>query len=82
MPIFEFECRICGTIFEDLCTASEIIKCVNCGSENVIKKMTAPAPLKKGAFPFKPGPVHPLAKSPNRPMACGACHTQNGNNDN
>ena len=77
MPIFEFECNDCGEFFEELCGADlDGIKCPKCNSTNFVQRMTAPSPLKKGAFPFKPGPVHPIARSPNRPRQCGACQPQ------
>ena len=34
--------------------------------------MSVPSPLKTGAFPFKPGPVHPLASKMGKGLAgCG-----------
>ena len=34
--------------------------------------MSVPSPLKTGAFPFKPGPVHPLASRMGKGLAgCG-----------
>jgi hypothetical protein len=34
--------------------------------------MSVPSPLKTGAFPFKPGPVRPMSKTP-PPCAAGGC---------
>lgn len=77
MPIYEFKCAACGLVFEELCNSPDKAQCPSCGSEQTELKISAPAPLKKGAFPFKPGPVHPLAASPNRPGMCGTCNTGN-----
>ncbi|MEW6063604.1 FmdB family transcriptional regulator [Desulforamulus profundi] len=44
MPIFEFSCRACGKFFEKLLLAGreEQIKCPECASEDVEKKISAP----------------------------------------
>ena len=63
MPLYEFECQRCGEIFEKLVGSLETdIVCPKCLSAGAEKKLSCPSPLKKGAFPFKPGPVHPLGK--------------------
>ena len=82
MPLYEFECGKCGHIFEELCSSDEMAICPVCASGETRKRISAPAPLKKGAFPFKPGPVHPIARSPNRPRSCGICKSEGncGNN--
>ena len=73
MPLFEFFCPDCQTSFEEICKdRAQIPACPNCASKRSQKQICAPSPLKKGAFPFKPGPVHPLASR----MASGnACHS-------
>ncbi|GAB6182220.1 hypothetical protein JCM14036_35390 [Desulfotomaculum defluvii] len=44
MPIFEFSCKACGKFFEklQLVGREEQIKCPDCSSENVEKKISAP----------------------------------------
>lgn len=44
MPIFEFSCKACGRLFEklQLVGREEQIKCPDCSSENVEKKISAP----------------------------------------
>lgn len=62
MPMFEFYCRACGEIFEELLSRGEttVPTCPRCGAEETVRRVSAPSPLKTGAFPFKPGPVRPL----------------------
>lgn len=63
MPLFEYICCSCNHKFEELQkTQGECPACPNCGCEQTELLISAPGPLKKGAFPFKPGPVSPLAK--------------------
>ena len=63
MPIYDYECKSCGQQFEKLCKGEELqIACPYCMSMTVERKISCPSPLKKGAFPFKPGKVHPLGK--------------------
>lgn len=74
MPLYEYECGDCGAVFELLVASAPVNpRCSQCTSENTRKIVSCPGPLKKGAFPFKPGPVHPLA---NRMAGnpCGSCH--------
>jgi putative FmdB family regulatory protein len=44
MPIYEYRCRDCGTIFEAL-VRGEVAKCVRCGSISLDKLLSAPAVL-------------------------------------
>ncbi len=70
MPIFDFTCVDCQKDFEELILQDESPVCPVCGGGNVSKIVSAPSPTKSGAFPFKVGPVSPLAKMPHRPSAC------------
>lgn len=70
MPLYEFVCGACGAEFEELCQAGQdAARCPECGSAGARRRVSAPGPLKKGAFPYPPtGKVHPLA-----PRMFGAC---------
>jgi len=62
MPIYDFSCQACGAVFEELLTKDDGAACCpQCGSADTVRMVSAPSPLKTGAFPFKPGPVHPAA---------------------
>lgn len=75
MPLFDFQCPKCQHKFEELVFGDEKAVCPKCGEKDIERLVSAPSPLKTGAFPFKIGPVHPrvahpdLAKSP----CNGAC---------
>lgn len=78
MPLYEYVCAACGEVFEEICGAdSPAPACPACGSSKTEKRVSAPSPLKTGAFPFKIGPVHPAAKKMAAGMAggaaCGSC---------
>lgn len=40
MPIFEYACKGCGRAFELLVRSDTRISCPQCGSENVLKKLS------------------------------------------
>ncbi|MDR0466983.1 MAG: zinc ribbon domain-containing protein [Deltaproteobacteria bacterium] len=62
MPIYDFSCQDCATVFEELPAKDKaVVVCPQCGSTRTVQMISAPSPLKRGAFPFKPGPVHPMA---------------------
>jgi len=64
MPMYDFSCQNCMTVFEELLVKDDgaaVVVCPMCGSAATARMLSAPSPLKTGAFPFKPGPVHPLA---------------------
>jgi len=62
MPMYDFSCQDCAAVFEELLTKDgEAVVCPRCGSAGTVRMVSAPSPLKTGAFPFKPGPVHPVA---------------------
>ncbi|MDE7241946.1 zinc ribbon domain-containing protein [Desulfovibrio sp.] len=72
MPMFEFCCRACGEVFEELLRAGDTAApaCPKCGAAETERRLSVPAPLKTGAFPFKPGPVRPLGTGG---PSCGTC---------
>jgi len=74
MPMFDFECPSCGNVFEELVFEDEIPACPKCGAATE-KRVSAPSPLKTGAFPFKIGPVHPgfKAMQQNASSCGGSC---------
>jgi len=59
MPLFDFSCLNCATVFEELQKDEAAATCHECGSAETERMPSAPSPLKTGAFPFKSGPVHP-----------------------
>ncbi len=64
MPMYDFFCQNCNNKFEELVLANETPKCPQCSSEQVQREISAPSPLKTGAFPYKAGPVHPIMNRP------------------
>ncbi|MBO4369240.1 MAG: zinc ribbon domain-containing protein [Desulfovibrio sp.] len=75
MPLYDFCCTQCGQEFEELVRNESFTApvCPQCGSKNTERKMSAPSPLKKGAFPFKVGPVQPLGHGgPSCGATCGS----------
>ncbi len=74
MPIYDFVCGNCQHEFEDIVVKSEIPACPKCAGTNITKKVSAPSPLKTGAFPYKIGPVHAAATMPRR----GGCPSSGG----
>lgn len=72
MPLYDFVCPACGAQFEELAFGDETPACPQCGHAETQRQMSVPSPLKTGAFPFKPGPVHPLASKMGKGLAgCG-----------
>jgi len=62
MPMYDFSCQNCSMMFEELLTKDEDAAiCPQCGAAGAVRMLSAPSPLKTGAFPFKPGPAHPMA---------------------
>jgi len=72
MPMYDFYCSSCHTAFEDLVFGAENPPCPHCGSTETERRVSAPSPLKTGAFPFKPGPVRPMPPR-NAGPSCGSC---------
>jgi putative FmdB family regulatory protein len=44
MPIFDFRCKACGHGYEQLVRSSTVLACPACGSADVEKQVSAPAP--------------------------------------
>lgn len=44
MPLYEFECGACGSIFEKSCSivSTEVVPCTKCESTNTKKIMSCP----------------------------------------
>ncbi len=70
MPMYDFLCQSCQKNFEELTSSQETPPCPHCKSENVVREISAPSPLKTGAFPYKAGPVHPMMQRSG--AGCGA----------
>lgn len=66
MPLYEFVCAACGETFEEICAVNAAPpSCPACGAQKASRQISAPSPLKTGAFPFPPtGKVHPFGKGP------------------
>jgi putative FmdB family regulatory protein len=60
MPLYDFLCTACGNKFEELAFGDEKPVCPKCASAATERQISAPSPLKKGKFPYKPGPVRPM----------------------
>lgn len=67
MPMYDFYCAKCDHTFEELSFGEENVPCPHCG-ETAERRLAMPSPLKTGAFPYKIGPVQPMA--PNAGAAC------------
>lgn len=62
MPIYDFHCPECQHTFEEITSPHEAAPCPQCGSTKTERHVSAPSPLKTNPFPYKVGPVHPMAK--------------------
>ncbi|MDD3590064.1 MAG: zinc ribbon domain-containing protein [Thermoguttaceae bacterium] len=50
MPIYEYKCEKCSSVFEELVrNASETPNCPACNSDQVVKRMSAPAAQTAGS---------------------------------
>lgn len=89
MPLYDFECKTCGHVFEELIfEEDEKVPCQACQGNDTARKVAAPSPLKTNPFPYKVGKTLPhMSKIPqasalNRtcPKAgsCGATTTFGG----
>ena len=81
MPIFDFLCPACQNQFEELVFGDEKALCPKCGEQNIERLVSAPSPLKTGAFPYKIGPVHSRVSSPSQGASCqsscpGTCSSE------
>ncbi len=77
MPMFDFVCTACGHKFEELVNKDAVMTCPQCGA-TAQRQMSAPSPLKKGAFPYKPGPVRPMGSGIPPSCASGGCASCGG----
>jgi putative FmdB family regulatory protein len=70
MPIYEFKCKNCGEVFEELVLGKEDgISCHKCGSKKVEKLMSAVALKCEGAFRGSKGSACASCKGGN----CSSC---------
>jgi putative FmdB family regulatory protein len=77
--MYDFSCQDCRTRFEELLVKDEdAAVCPQCGSAKTVRMLSAPSPLKTGAFPFKPGPVHPTAARMAGACGSGGCPSGGG----
>lgn len=44
MPIYDYKCLACNTVFDKLVTSSTRVSCPECHSENLEKLVSQPAP--------------------------------------
>ncbi len=44
MPIYDYQCSECGNIFDKLVMGSTVVTCPKCGSGNLEKLLSKPAP--------------------------------------
>ena len=73
MPMFDFFCPLCHTRFEDLVGDEHALPpCPRCGAKKTERMLSAPSPLKTGAFPFKPQGTHPAFSRRTPSAACPA----------
>ncbi len=75
MPMYDFSCPKCQNKFEELVRNDEASPaCPACGSETV-KLPSIPGPAKTGPtpFPYKTGPVHPIASKMSAACGGGGC---------
>lgn len=52
MPLFDFKCLTCDTIFERICTyqSTDIQVCPNCVSENTVRQLCTPHIVRSGTL--------------------------------
>ncbi|MDR1857447.1 MAG: zinc ribbon domain-containing protein [Desulfovibrio sp.] len=67
MPLFEYVCTACGKPFEVILRAGAEVACPACASTEVERQLSVISPVRKGGFPFKPGPPRPMGAG----MPCG-----------
>jgi len=74
MPIYEYRCEKCGEVSEILVLGKqEVITCQQCGSEDLVKLMSAHHVLGSSpSFPM-PEPSGGCCESPNSCGAPGSC---------
>ncbi|MBU4444857.1 zinc ribbon domain-containing protein [bacterium] len=59
MPVFDYECKHCGRIYEELVTSSSTpdsdIECPECGEHQSVRRMSAPSVLTGRVSSFSGG---------------------------
>ncbi|MBN1675202.1 MAG: zinc ribbon domain-containing protein [Kiritimatiellae bacterium] len=58
MPIYEYECKKCGAVFELIRSfgASDVdVKCAQCGSPRILRLISAPSRVSKSCGPTSRG---------------------------
>lgn len=83
MPIYEYICSACNEHFEEISAPDAPSPvCPRCGAQGASRQLSLPGQPKRGAFPFKPGPAHPLAaKMAAGQSPCQTCGGQCGYQD-
>ncbi len=61
MPLYEFFCKECNKHFEEIISVEKLPLCPTCNTKHVQRILSA-THVKSKCMPFKPGPVHPIAK--------------------
>jgi putative FmdB family regulatory protein len=73
MPIYEYQCNACGKVFEELLITSRDCVWCACGSNDLTKLMSRPAPARiqdlcldqdTGRFRLDDATFHPSVKDP------------------
>jgi len=74
MPILEYRCNDCGSEFEELVVTSDAVVSCDCGSRDLTKLISVPAPAriqdftinpdKGGRFRLDDATFHPSVKDP------------------
>ena len=44
MPIYDYQCNACENVFDKLVLGSTVVTCPKCGSDNLQKLISKPAP--------------------------------------
>ena len=72
MPLFEYECKACGSRFEVLVRGTEQPRCPKCGGDHLEKCLSVFAVSTKAA----PAPQSACAACPHAagPAGCGMAH--------
>lgn len=78
MPLYDFFCPACTTAFEELADPGKLPPCPQCGNTQTERRMSAPSPLKTNPFPYKVGPVHPIANKMASGGSTGGCGGSGG----
>ncbi|MBQ1337130.1 MAG: zinc ribbon domain-containing protein [Thermoguttaceae bacterium] len=73
MPVYEYKCEKCGSVFEELVrNPSDKPNCPDCHSDAVVKRMSAPATQHGGASDVPCG--NDCGGEHAHSCGCGCCH--------